>query len=188
MYITHNTPCSTSTQHHSDTVSCQNPGQSRKVRVAVRTLLKNTLIQLSLQVKHKGVLNRTGRDSFRLLWARAESLRRHYQFRLTPLGKHSAGARQVMVSGDPAPHVQPLGRPSGRRAVLSVQQHQLLLSPNCTALQHLLQLQRKRSMWEPPGSFPYWERKTGQMAEGFVIGLSVAHMHLNQYTQQCTWI
>lgn len=64
-----------------------------------------------------------------------------HQLGLTPLGKHSAGARQVMVSGDPAAHIQPLGRPSGRRAVLSVQQHQLLLSPNGAALQHLLQLQ-----------------------------------------------
>lgn len=46
-----------------------------------------------------------------------------------------------MVSGDPAPHVQPLSRPFGRRAILSVQQHQLLLGTNCTALQHPLQLQ-----------------------------------------------
>lgn len=81
-----------------------------------------------------------------------------YQFRLTPLGEHSTGAREVMVSGDPAPHVEPLGRPSGWRAVLSVQQHQLLLSPDCTALQHLLQLQKEEvNIRSPPGSFPYCE-------------------------------
>ena len=50
-----------------------------------------------------------------------------------------------MVSGDPAPHVQPLSRPFGWWAVLSVQQHQLLLSTNCTALQHPLQLQVEKS-------------------------------------------
>lgn len=45
-----------------------------------------------------------------------------------------------MVPGDPAAHVQPLGCPAGRRAVLPVQQHQLLLSSDRTALQHSLEL------------------------------------------------
>lgn len=46
-----------------------------------------------------------------------------------------------MVSGDPAPHVEPLGGAAGRRAILPVQQHQLLLSSDRAALQHPLQLQ-----------------------------------------------
>lgn len=154
MYPAHNAPCSTSTQHNSNTVSCQNPGQSREVRVAIRTLLKNTLVQLPLQVKHRALLNQTRRErlvkaAISRRWVAASP----YQFRLTPLGEHSAGARQVVVSGDPAPHIQPLGRPSGRRAVLSVQQHQLLLSPNCTALQHLLQLQEREVTVRTTGVF-----------------------------------
>lgn len=64
MYVTHNTPCATSTQHHCNTVSCQNPGQSREVRVPIGTLLKDALIQLSLQehIQTKLAVNRAGRD------------------------------------------------------------------------------------------------------------------------------
>lgn len=52
MYVTHNPPGTASTQHNSDAVPSQNPGQSREVRVAIRTLLKHPLVQLPLQVKH----------------------------------------------------------------------------------------------------------------------------------------
>lgn len=45
------------------------------------------------------------------------------------------------VSGDPAPHVEPLHGSFGWRSVLPVQQHQLLLGPSCSSLQHPLQLQ-----------------------------------------------
>lgn len=61
MCITHNPPCPSSTQYNSNTVSCQDPGQSGEVRVAVRTLLKNPLIQLSLQVKQKEASSHTRR-------------------------------------------------------------------------------------------------------------------------------
>lgn len=44
------------------------------------------------------------------------------------------------VSGDPAPHVEPVHGSSGWGAVLSVQQHQLLLGTDRTSLQHPLQL------------------------------------------------
>lgn len=44
------------------------------------------------------------------------------------------------VSGDPASHVEPVHGSSGWGAVLSVQQHQLLLGTDRTSLQHPLQL------------------------------------------------
>lgn len=50
------------------------------------------------------------------------------------------------VSGDPAPHVEPVDGSSGWRAVFSVQQHQLLLGADCTSFQHSLQLHGKRNI------------------------------------------
>lgn len=70
IFIEHNTPCPASTQHNSNTVSSQDPGQSGKVRVAIGTLLKNTLIQLSLQIKHIGVTNYTRCNLISLALAR----------------------------------------------------------------------------------------------------------------------
>lgn len=73
-----------------------------------------------------------------------ERLPPSYQLGEAPLGEDPAGAGQVHVSGDPAPHVEPLHRSLGWRSVLPVQQHQLLLGPGCSSLQHPLQLQEEQ--------------------------------------------
>lgn len=59
------------------------------------------------------------------------------------------------VSGDPASHVEPVHRSSGWGAVLSVQQHQLLLGTDGTPLQHSLQLKEPEREREgrPEGRF-----------------------------------
>lgn len=57
-----------------------------------------------------------------------------------PPGEDAARAAQVQVAGAPAAHVEPLDGARGRRALLPVQQHQLLLGAHGRALQHPLQL------------------------------------------------
>ena len=82
-----------------------------------------------------------------------------YQLRQASLGEDTARAGDVQVSGDPAPHVEPLHGALGWRPVLPVQQHQLLLGPHGTALQHPLQLktrQRERGM---DGAGEGWEKE-----------------------------
>lgn len=71
-----------------------------------------------------------------------------HQFGQAPLGEDPAGTGQVQVSGDPAAHVEPVHGASGRRAVLPVQQHQLLLGAHRAAFQHALQLEGKASNTE----------------------------------------
>ena len=63
-----------------------------------------------------------------------------YQLWQAPLGEDPARAGQVEVSGDPAPHVEPLHGASRRGSILTVQQHQLFLGSHRAALQHALQL------------------------------------------------
>ena len=65
---------------------------------------------------------------------------RAYQFGQAPLAEDPARAGQVVVSADPAPHVEPLSGAPWGGAVLPVEQNQLLLGPHRTALQHTLQL------------------------------------------------
>ena len=64
-----------------------------------------------------------------------------YQFGQAPLREDPSGTEEVEVSGDPAPHVEPVHSSFGWGAVLSVQQHQLLLGPHRTSFQHALQLE-----------------------------------------------
>ena len=66
-----------------------------------------------------------------------------YQLGQAPLGEDPARAGQVEVSGDPAPHVEPLHGASRGGSVLTVQQHQLFLGSHRAALQHALQLRAR---------------------------------------------
>lgn len=63
-----------------------------------------------------------------------------HQLGQAPPGEDAAWAAEVQVARAPAPHVQPLHGAGGRRALLPVQQDQLLLSTHSCALQHPLQL------------------------------------------------
>lgn len=56
-----------------------------------------------------------------------------YQFGKAPLREDPSGTGKVEVSGDPAPHVEPVYGSFGRGSVFSVQQHQLLLGPHRTS-------------------------------------------------------
>lgn len=79
-----------------------------------------------------------------------------YQFRQAPLGEDPVWTGEVQVSGDPAPHVEPLHSALRRGTVLPVQQDQLLLGPHCTALQHPLQLGDRGHSTGTTGSYPQW--------------------------------
>lgn len=102
--------------------------------MAVRRLLEHSLIQLQLQTQKKTVT-----------WSSTTAQRRdgrgRYQLGEASLGEDSTRAGQVEVSGDPASHVEPVHGSSGWGAVLSVQQHQLLLGTDRTPLQPALQLE-----------------------------------------------
>ena len=74
---------------------------------------------------------------------------RAYQFGQAPLAEDPARAGQVVVSADPAPHVEPLSGAPWGGAVLPVEQNQLLLGPHGAALQHALQLARRNSETPP---------------------------------------
>lgn len=67
-----------------------------------------------------------------------------YQFAGAASGEDPAGTLEVQMPGAPATHVEPLDRPGGAWPILFVQKDQLLQSPNCRVLQHLLQLEGKR--------------------------------------------
>lgn len=66
-----------------------------------------------------------------------------------PPGEDAARAAQVQVAGAPATHVEPLDGAGGRRALLPVQQHQLLLGAHGCALQHPLQLRGRAAVRGP---------------------------------------
>lgn len=67
-----------------------------------------------------------------------------YQFAGAASGEDPAGTLEVQMPGAPATHVKPLDSPRWARPILFVQEDQLLQSPNCCVLQHLLQLKGKR--------------------------------------------
>ncbi len=75
-------PGSPSTQHKGDAVSCQDPGKTGEVGMAIWTLFKDTLVQLSLT--HK---THTDRNEAFANWARITHKRLRGMVISTSLGK-----------------------------------------------------------------------------------------------------
>lgn len=131
--------------------------------MAVRRLLQHSLIELQLAAQKETLARGAA--------AVQRPRRRRYQLGEASLGEDPPRTGQVQVPGDPAPHVEPVHGPSGRGAVLPVQQHQLLLGTDRAALQHALQLEEAEREDQPRnlGSGGTFGSSTPHLPDGRIL-------------------
>lgn len=165
----HPSPGPAPAQHQGNGVACEHPRQAGKVAVPVCAPRENLLIELVLGCGEEGGRGWGGREAthedggagggisaFRAPLLPGRSLgpapcppsaspspsaaSPPHQLGRAAAREQAAWTAQMQVPRTPAPHVEPLDRARGARALLPVKQHQLLESTHRRVLQHLLQL------------------------------------------------
>lgn len=170
-------PCSAPTQHEGDGVASEHARQPGEITVPVRAPGENLLVQLMLGWEremphedgdaggstwtsmvpspHVPTLCPSSSHAPQVAMSQKDLPRGLFfgccphQFCGASARKKAAGTAQVQVPRTPAAHVEPLHGACRARALLTMQQDQLLEGAHRCVLQHLLQLQGSRRQESP---------------------------------------